>query len=250
MGQFTDRVGEAHKNNKGENFTIVRYKDNKDVDIQFEDGTLTLNRNYSEVISGGIRNPNTPSIYGVGYISEGVYKTTLNGKRTKHYVSWRGMLCRCYSDNFLERYPTYKDVTVCEDWHNFQNFAKWHEENYKPHMQGWCLDKDILKKTNKVYSPETCCFVPNEINNLVIRHNTHRGEFPIGVTYKSGGFRACLNTKDGSKHIGRFKNSEDAFQAYKTAKEKYVKEVADKWKEQITEQTYQALYNYKVETTD
>ena len=37
---------------------------------------------------------------------------------------------------------------------------------------------------------------------------------------------------------------------HKTAKEAYIKEVADKWRGQITEQVYEAMYNYKVEIDD
>ncbi len=47
-----------------------------------------------------------------------------------------------------------------------------------------------------------------------------------------------------------FNTFEEAFQAYKIAKEEYIKEVANKWKGRITEQTYIALYNWKIEITD
>lgn len=44
--------------------------------------------------------------------------------------------------------------------------------------------------------------------------------------------------------------SEEAFYKYKEAKELYIKEVADKWKNQIPEKVHNALYNYVVEITD
>lgn len=50
-------------------------------------------------------------------------------------------------------------------------------------MVGWALDKDILVKGNKIYSPETCCFVPQEINNLFTKRKSCRGTLPIGVKY-------------------------------------------------------------------
>ena len=50
-------------------------------------------------------------------------------------------------------------------------------------MEGWQLDKDILIKGNKIYSPDTCCFVPSEINNLFVGCNKSRGSLPIGVTF-------------------------------------------------------------------
>ena len=42
----------------------------------------------------------------------------------------------------------------------------------------------------------------------------------------------------------------EAFNAYKQAKESFVKEQANKWKGKIGERAYNALMNYKVEITD
>ena len=117
-------------------------------------------------------------------------------------------------------------------------------------MQGWELDKDILFKGNKIYSPETCCFIPREINQIFPKRDLKRGEYPIGVTRKRGKFSAQLSTKDFNKNLGVFNTPEEAFQAYKSAKESYIKEVADKWKDQIEPRVYQAMYNYQVEITD
>lgn len=46
------------------------------------------------------------------------------------------------------------------------------------------------------------------------------------------------------------KTPEEAFQVYKVAKETYIKEVADEWKDKINPKVYQAMYNYQVEITD
>lgn len=76
---------------------------------------------------------------------------------------WCRMIRRCYSDNLHKQHPTYSDCSVCEDWLFFSNFAEWFD---KHHVEGWELDKDILVSGNRTYSPETCCFVPHEINVL------------------------------------------------------------------------------------
>ena len=157
------------------------------------------------------------------------------------------MIFRCHSDKCKSN--SYKDVTVCEEWHNFQTFAKWFEDNWKSHMEGWALEKDILVKGNKIYSPDTCCFVPSEINNLFITNKYKRGDYPIGVRKKVNGFKARIY-KDKEIHLGYFNTPEEAFQAYKVAKEEYIKEIADKWKDKIDPRVYQAMYNYKVEITD
>ena len=160
------------------------------------------------------------------------------------------MIYRCYSEKSQERHPTYKDVTVCEEWHNFQNFAEWMEDNYDPEiMQGWQLDKDILFKGNKIYSPDTCRLVPAEINDTLKNVKVHNNIL-VGVSYniKNNNYRTWLpRNKKGKRN---FKTPEEAFQRYKTTREEYIKEVADKYKGQISNEIYQAMYNYQVEITD
>ena len=132
------------------------------------------------------------------------------------------------------------------EWHNFQNFAQWHEENY---IEGFVLDKDILQKGNKIYSPENCCFVPNEINVLFTKRQNDRGDLPVGVIKSYNRYIFQLS-KNGKRHRKSYETPEEAFQAYKQAKENYIKEIADKWRGKITEKVYEALYAYKVEITD
>jgi hypothetical protein len=141
---------------------------------------------------------------------------------------------------------------VCEEWYNYQVFAKWYEENWKPWMNSsWHIDKDILVKGNKIYSPETCCFVPVEINSLFTKNNKNRGDFPIGVTNQGKKFSARLSkSKKIRFNAGLFDTPEEAFQAYKIEKESYIKEVSNRWRSLISSKVYQAMYNYKVEITD
>jgi len=166
---------------------------------------------------------------------------------------WSGMIERVNGRKINKR-RHYSGCSVAEEWHNFQNFAAWYYENFKSEwMDKWCLDKDILVKGNKVYSPETCAFVPQEINKLFIKRDSMRGEYPVGV-YKNKGrtpFSSKLNTGRGVvKYLGVFHTPKEAFEAYKTAKEEYIKEVAEKWKGQIDKRVYQAMINYKVEIED
>lgn len=189
-------------------------------------------------------------VHNIGYIGQGSHSSSKDGKHTKTYTQWKGMLNRCYSEKFQERYPTYKDCTVDPLWHNFQNFATWFDENYKLHMQGWHLDKDILVKGNTVYSPETCGFVPTEINNIVITHKTKRGELPIGVRFRCGSYAVGINKGKTTEYLGTFKTKEEAFKAYKIAKEIWIKELANRWKDKITIEIYNTLINYNVDITD
>ena len=90
---------------------------------------------------------------------------------------WHNLLKRCYHPKTLERNPTYRVCTVCEEWLTLSNFWKWAEQHWK---LGLCLDKDIIKPGNKVYCPEFCCFIPQALNVLLLHNNHIRGEWPIG----------------------------------------------------------------------
>ena len=119
-------------------------------------------------------------------------------------------------------------------------------------LSGWHLDKDILIKGNKVYSKDSCCFVPREVNMLLIKSDKSRGEWPVGVGFykQNGRFQSNLRINGKSQHLGYFTTPEEAFFAYKAAKEAYIKAVAEKWKHQLDERVYQALIKYTVEITD
>lgn len=240
-----DRIGEKHITKEGYETVIVEYYNVDNCTILLNDKIIIKNRQYWEIVRGGIKNPLHKSVYGVGYVGIGKYKTEIN---KKEYITWSSVMCRCYSSKYHEKRPTYKNITVCEEWYNFQNFAKWFEENYK---EGFVLDKDILVKGNNTYSSETCCFIPSEINSVFTKSNKARGEYPIGVHKKGNKFIAQISkTKKVRQRLGSYDTPEQAFQAYKTAKEAYIKEIADKWKRFIDPRVYQAMYNYRVEITD
>ena len=119
-----------------------------------------------------------------------------------------------------------------------------------------CLDKDILVKHNKIYSPETCVFVPQTINKLFTKRQNDRGESVIGTSPIDGKYRArcyMINLETGKskcEYLGLFDTQEKAFKIYKYYKEKNIKMVADYFREQIPDKLYDALYNYEVEIDD
>lgn len=245
MGKIKDRAGEINKNFQGLKMKIIEYRKAIDLTVQFEDGTIVKKAAYKEFSNGAIKNLNYPSIFGVGYIGEGEYKAWGVDKLTKQYTTWFGMLSRCYNENNRHKAPTYKDVSVWKEWYSFQVFAKWFDENY---VDGCHLDKDLLSKGNRLYSPETCCFLPQEINALFTRSTIR--DLPTGVYYLRGSYQASTPKSDRTTYLGFFKTIEEAFQAYKTAREKYIKEVADEWKDLIAPEIYQAMYSWIVEITD
>ncbi len=170
----------------------------------------------------------------------------IDNKATRVYKTWTGMTKRC-SKKYQEKRPSYIGCSIDERWYDFQVFTKWFEENY---VEGWELDKDILFKGNKIYSPETCCFVPQEINNLFTKRQNDRGELPIGVRKMLNKFQARINKNGLSVYLGTFYNPIVAFLAYKEAKEEHIKELADKHSLELSEKVYEALYAYKVEIND
>ena len=168
---------------------------------------------------------------------------------TTVYSIWNGMLRRCYSDVELRKKPSYKGVTVCKEWHKLSNFKKWFDENY---IEGYQLDKDILANgDSKVYSPETCCFIPAQLNAMLTKRDRDRGDLPIGVAKHGNKFRAHVSML-GLNHqfvIGSsFDNSIDAFHAYKKYKEMEIKRRAKECfdKGEINERVYNALMEYEV----
>ena len=245
MTAFKDRTGENRVNNEGCKFKIIEYFGWDNCTIEFPDGNILKNISYGNIQKGNVKNPFHRSVYGVGYMGVGKYTSK---KDIKKYTMWVNLIKRCYSLKCQEKHPSYKECLVDRHWHNFQVFAKWVENNFK---QGWQLDKDILKKGNKIYSPETCVFVPQEVNLVFVNKHNHRGIYPIGVHItEERRFQAAINKNSKRIVLGTFATPEEAFQVYKIAKEEYIKEMADKWRGQITEPTYYAMYAYKVEITD
>ena len=246
------RLNETRINNNGEEMRIIRYGNRNDIDVQFEDGTIVEHRQYCHFKTGRIKNPMTPNVYGVGFMGIGDYKSCDgNGKDTKCYDVWFSMHQRCYDSKFHAKEPSYENCTVCKEWNNYQNYAKWSDENYyEVGNEQMDLDKDILKKGNKVYSPDTCIYVPHSINVLFVKSNKIRGELPIGVCKVGNKFQAYLHKHNRKIHLGTYTTPEEAFLVYKEHKELYIKEVANEYKDKIPHELYDALMNYKVEIDD
>lgn len=169
----------------------------------------------------------------------------------KIYATWHNMLRRCYDPAHTSLFPSYQGCRVCEEWLTYSNFEKWYKEHYR---EGYELDKDIIAKGNKVYSPDTCEFVPKYINYLCLRSQGSRGKYPIGVTFKQDKkkYKAYMLIKHKQQHIGYFDSPEEAFAAYKEKKEAYIKSVASTAfaNGEIGQNIYQALMNYNIELTD
>lgn len=253
--------GKIFTNSYGTKFKVIKYIDHYKVKVKFMDSYgYEYIANKNSVLKGSVRNPYDKTVFGITCI--GNTKTVIpnarklglkNSKSQKiSYSKWVSMLERCY----IKVPPTYKDCTVCEQWFCYENFESWFDENY--YSIPGCrmdLDKDILVKGNKVYSPETCVIVPSEINVLFIRGESKRN-LSLGVVftenkkrYESYVYR-YVNGVHKRLNLGRYDSVEEAFSKYKEAKETYIKEVADKYKKYIPKKLYDKMYEYKVESSD
>ena len=148
------------------------------------------------------------------------------------------------------KYPTHKE--------KYEDFYEWlhSQPNYDilDQINDLALDKDILIKGNRIYGPDECCLVTQNLNNIMLKSDAIRGDLPIGVHYHkvNNKYVAQCGGKRKHSYLGSFPTVEEAFNTYKQFKEKEIKKIAQTEYElgHITEQCYQALMNYKVEITD
>ena len=259
MGSKIDRIGERNYNTFGSEMIITEYRKYSDIDVYFPEYNWTFKGvQYGHFKEGNVKCPYEKRVCGVGYLGEGKYKVSENGKLTGVYSTWNNMLQRCYSEKLHEKESTYINCEVDKDWLNFQKYGKWFSDNYyEIDNETMCLDKDILVKHNKIYSPETCIFVPQTINLLFTKRQNARGKSVIGTTpRKNGKYEArcsLINPETGEskyEHLGYYETQEEAFKVYKYYKEKNIKEVADCYKDKIPDKLYNALYSYEVEIDD
>lgn len=258
-----DRVGAVEKNRQGSIMKVISYNNRNDVVIEFQDEYKTkIHTSWKHFIIGNVKNPYAPSVLNVGII--GIkYPVIKDGKTTKEYAAWHSILLRSYDKNFKEHCPTYEKVKVCEEWLLYENFYDWlhSQENFEKWLNGdrWEVDKDILIKGNKIYSPETCCLVPHCVNTVFVKSESTRGKLPIGVSKDSKSNKYQALTIYGRKNnkskttAYSYSTPEDAFYlGYKPSKEAYIKRVAQEEynKGNITKRCYDAMMNYQVEITD
>ena len=197
MSKKINRVGEEGINKFGSKMVIKEYRGCMDIDVYFPEYNWTFKHaQYTSFKNKSIKCLYEPRYFGKGYLGEGKYKVWENGKITDGHIIWRNMLKRCYDPKYQEKHPTYKGCTVENYLLNFQHMGEWIEDNYyEVPGEVMCLDKDILHKGNKIYSRDTCIFVPKRINSLFVKCDNRRGDNPIGVSdLPSGNYQVnCSN---------------------------------------------------------
>jgi hypothetical protein len=169
---------------------------------------------------------------------------------TKAYKVWRSMISRCYSEAYHVRKPTYRDCEVGEDWKLFSNFLIWFSDNY---IQGWELDKDCHIKGNKLYSEQTCVFLPSRINSFFIKVSTIKSDgLPLGVTFKKANRKyiaqislGVINGTRKSRHIIISDSVEECLKAYTEAKKQELASLIDEYRHLLDCKALLSLEEFK-----
>ena len=206
---YKDCVGKVCKSLNSGDFKILKYNNKTNVEILFlKTGYETVVR-LGNIKSGNVKDPYSPSVHGVGIIGA-KYPATVNGVLTKEYILWHSMLVRCYSNTSKKKNPTYEGCEASENFKSYEYFYEWCQKQIGFNNEGWHLDKDLLIKGNKVYSEDSCVFIPQEINKVLINCTASRGEYLIGVLWckKGKAFKAQISKNKGSpEHYKLFHQS-------------------------------------------
>ncbi len=180
-------------------------------------------------------------VHGVGYNSGGKHVISIKGMRTHTYMTWYNMMTRCYSKKLHERCPQYEVCEVSADWQDFQNFAEWYE-NHELSGLGYHLDKDLLVQGNHIYSAETCCLIPQQLNKIITTGRVRR-DCMVGTfrQKQSDKWLSVLSIDNKQVYLGSFSTELEAHKAYIKAKERLVRERAALWIDKVELRAYEAL---------
>ena len=181
---YKDCISKVCKSKSSGDFKIVKYNDTTNVEIQFVNTGFETVATLDNIRKGNVKDRYSPSVYGVGILGN-KYPTKINGRNTKEYVLWTSMLQRCYSDTHKKKYPTYEVCEVSDNFKSYEYFYEWCHKQIGFGNNGngnpFQLDKDLLIKGNKVYSEDSCVFLPQEINSVLTKSTATRGGCLIGV---------------------------------------------------------------------
>ena len=241
------RIGEIKTNTDGDLMELIEYNSSFDITIKFLDefGYIMEHVIYNNFKKGTVKNPYHRGLYNKGYIGVGNYLPSINRKTTEVYDAWRKMFDRCYSKNTE---AAYKDCNVCQEWENFQVFAEWYTSHFwKDEKYPMQIDKDWKIMGNKTYSPKACEIVPSIINSCLVRHDKkNNNNLPIGIQLTaSNKFKARLSKYGKRVDLGTYSDLKEAMQIYKTAKIQYIHELANLYKEKISQELYEAMMDYE-----
>lgn len=150
----------------------------------------------------------------------------VNGRTVKCpiYSRWLSIINRCYGKSGIANNPTYFGCCVDHRWRKFSGFKKWME---KQDWEGKEIDKDLIVPGNKVYGPDTCCFVSPLINKLIKSGYRKSSGLLTGVRTEYNRFAGQVTINGHRKYLGMFTTEEEANRAYRIEKGKYMLELSN-----------------------
>ena len=121
---YKDCVGKVCKSLNSGDFKILKYNDNRNVEIQFLKTGYEATVRLGDIRNGNLKDPYSPSVYSIGIVGT-KYPISEGGVLTKEYKLWCGMLQRCYSDSYQKKQPTYVGCEVSENFKSYEYFYEW-----------------------------------------------------------------------------------------------------------------------------
>jgi hypothetical protein len=214
----------------------------------------TINNSYALNISPYyVITPTTVSDFtdSVGAYKKAVY---IGGKvfHTRLGQLYRGMVERSTNNSYVQRNnKAYASCTMAEEWQDFNNFAFW-AMSQKGYNQLDCkgayfeLDSDLFRQGNKLYSPSTCCFIPQEIN-VFIASKKDVGALPTGVSKSANKnkYVAKIGIDGRQVHLGTYSTLQQAVNVYKARKARQAVILVEKYQNQLDGYVREALLNNK-----
>lgn len=170
------------------------------------------------------------------------------------YQQWSSMRRRCRKNSVTAlQLPTYKDCHYSPEWESFETWLEWARQqvgflNKDTNGKVWHLDKDVVVLGNKVYSADTCVFLPHQLNTFFVPNESVAGGLPVGVTShpSGGGFRARITTRSSkSTSLGVHGSAEAAHAAYREAKLCEAKYLASVYEGKVDDRVIQSLLTYE-----
>ena len=194
----------------------------------------------TEIPAGNLSLSKRKPLYGVG-INDSNYVVSRKGAACSYYKVWKGVIERCYSKKFHDKYPSYIGCTVCDEWLLFSNFKSWMQSQ---DWKGKQIDKDILVQGNKMYSPSNCIFVTHAVNSLFTCRERKRGKYNQGVHVGTNTkkYKAQCSYLGVINRLGTFDSEKEAFDVYKKFKYGVIRELALDQDEPLRS----AMLNYKI----
>lgn len=177
----------------------------------------------------------------------GIYEPGKYDSSDIAYSRWRAMMNRCYNPKFWEALPNYEGCTVCDEWLYFQTYAEWFHTTCPGEPSMYDIDKDLIYPYNKIYSPETCEFLPHSIN-VLIKNNSENNKYGcIGVTWdtQKKKFRVRLKSQGKQFNGGYYTDLKNAQEAYIKLKKEKIREMALQYQNQLNPRAFEALMIYE-----